>query len=208
MVEVPGRGELWWSEARRVIAGLRVRRAAAVGLVVLAVSAVGWFVVGSSGPRDAAAVAPSPVSARPPDAVDRAESTPVSREGWRVLVDRLYQQRAEAFSTSSPDLLEDVYAPGSDLLAADVAYASSLADAGEALRGFDPAVEQVTAARTEGDRAEVDLVDSWADSEVVAAGQPDGPALRTVPGRPSSAVHMVLVRSDGGWLIESAERRA
>ena len=208
VVEVPGRGELWWSEARRVIAGLRARRAAAVGLVVLAVSAVGWFVVGSSGPRDAAAVAPSPVSARPPDVVDRAEPTPVSREGWRVLVDRLYQQRAEAFSTSSPDLLEDVYAPGSDLLAADVAYASSLADAGEALRGFDPAVEQVTAARTEGDRAEVDLVDSWADSEVVAAGQPDGPALRTVPGRPSSAVHMVLVRSDGGWLIESAERRA
>jgi len=207
VVEAPGRGELWGAAVRRAISGLPVRRIAAVALVALAVSAVGWLVVGSSGPRDAAAVAPSPVVARPPEAVDRAAPAPVSLEDWRALVDGLYRRRAVAFSSSSPELLQDVYAPGSDLLAADTGYATSLSDAGEALRGFAPTVEQVTAAQAEGDHAQVDLVDSWAESEVVPAARPDGPALRTVPGRPSSSVHMVLVRSGKSWVIESAERR-
>lgn len=207
VVEAPGLGELWWSAVRRGIAGLPVRRAAAVALVVLVVGAVGWLVVGSSGPRDAAALATSPVADPSPETADRAEPAPASLEDWRALVDRLYQRRAEAFSTASPELLQDVYVPGSDLLAADAAYVSLLADAGEVLRGFDPTVEQVTAAEPDGDRAEVDLVDSWADSEVVTAGQPDRPALRTAPGRPSSAVHMVLVRTGGSWVIERAERR-
>jgi hypothetical protein len=64
----------------------------------------------------------------------------------------------------------------------------------------------VTAAQVDGDRVRLDLVDSWTAYEVVAAGRPDGAALRTVPGRASSAVHMVLVRVGNSWVIASAER--
>jgi hypothetical protein len=35
-----------------------------------------------------------------------------------------------------------------------------------------------------------------------------GPAVRTEPGRPEAAVHMVLRRSTDGWRIVSAQRTA
>ena len=76
-----------------------------------------------------------------------------------------------------------MYADGSPLLAADAALATTLADAGEALRGFAPAVAEVTAAGVDGDRVRLDLVDCWAGYEVVPP-TPDGPAVRTgTPGR-------------------------
>jgi hypothetical protein len=76
------------------------------------------------------------------------------------------------------------------------------------LRGFAPEVLEVTAAGESGGRAEVELVDRWADYEVVRAAEPEGPAARTVPGRSEAGVQMVLVRTDEGWRIESARRLA
>ena len=52
----------------------------------------------------------------------------------------------------------------------------------------------------------MDLVDRSPGYDVVAAGAPDGPAIRTVPGRPETSVRMVLVRTDEGWRIETARR--
>jgi hypothetical protein len=57
-----------------------------------------------------------------------------------------------------------------------------------------------------GDRAELDLVDRWPGYDVVLAGDPDGAALRAVPGRPDAGVRMVLARTAEGWRIVSAER--
>ena len=54
----------------------------------------------------------------------------------------------------------------------------------------------------------MDLVDRWADYEVVPAGAPEGPAVRTEPGRRESTVRMVLVRTADGWRIETAQRLA
>jgi len=204
--EPAGRAELLWSALCRAWSALPLRRAAAVALVGLAVGGVGWLALGSTDPRDAAAVAPPSRAATTAAVVDRSHVTPVTVGEWRNLVDELYQRRAAAFTTSSPGLLDDVYADGSALLAADVGFQSSLAGAGETLRGFAPRVEEVTAAQVDGDRVRLDLVDSWTAYEVVAAERPDGAALRTVPGRASSAVHMVLVRVGTSWVIASAER--
>jgi hypothetical protein len=207
--EPPGGMERWRSAARAAAAGSTgrvARRAAAVGLVVVAVSAVGWLALGSTGPRDASAVATTGASTRPAGVVDRSQATPSSPDEWRDLVEGLYRRRAEAFRAASPEPLGRVYADDSQLLAADTRFVSSLADAGEVLRGFVPTVEEVTSARVDGDRVRLDLVDSWSDSEIVAAGHAAAGALGTVPGRASSPVHMVLVRGGDSWLIESAER--
>jgi len=201
-----GRSERWWTAVRGSISGRVLRRVAAVALVVVAVSAAGRLALGSTGPRDASAVATPSAAPRSDVVVDRSQATPATLDDWRVLVNGLYRRRAEAFSTSSPKLLDHVYAGGSPLLTADAGFASSLADAGERLRGYLPAVEQVTSARPDGDRVRLELVDSWPAYEVVEAGRPGGAVLRTVPGRPSSPVLMVLVRAGGSWLIESAER--
>jgi hypothetical protein len=66
----------------------------------------------------------------------------------------------------------------------------------------------VTATSVEGDRVRMDLVDRWPDYDVVPAGAPGGPAVRSEPGRPESTVRMVLVRTVDGWRIESAQRLA
>jgi hypothetical protein len=192
-------------------------------LVALIVSGVGWLALGSAGPRDAGAAvtvppsvssgppvsgAPSAGSATPDEDVDPSRAAPVTLEEWRTLVHELYLRRAEALSTASPALLDDVYADGSPLRAADARFVSSLASAGEVLRGFVPDVGRVTAARPDGARVHLDLVDSWASYEVVAAGHPDGPGLRTGAGQAAAGVRMVLVRTGEGWRIESAERTA
>ena len=81
---------------------------------------------------------------------------------------------------------------------------SGLAAAGEVLRGFAPAVVGVTAASVDEDRAELSVVDTRPGYDVVAVGDPSGPALRSDLGRPEAAVRIVLLRTDGGWRIDSA----
>jgi hypothetical protein len=218
--EPAGRGERWRAAVSRTSMALPVRRIGAVALVALAVSGVGWLALGSAGPRDAgAAVAASssaPSSATPSSAapaadreVDLSQATPRTLAEWRALVRELYLRRAEAFRTASPDLLDGVYADSSALRAVDARFVSSLAGAGEAVRGFVPHVERVTAARPDGDdRVRLDLVDGWAAYEVVSLSQPDVPALRTRAGQAASGVRMVLVRTREGWRIQSAERTA
>jgi hypothetical protein len=206
--EPVGRGRQWWSAVRRSWAVLPARRIAAVGLVVLAVSGVGWLALRSAGPREAGAAAATPSTrAAAKDVVDRSDTTPVTLDDWRTVVDRIYQRRAAAFGAATAQPLDDVYVGGSALLASDVGFVTELAEAGEVLRGFAPRVERVTAARADGDRAQLDLVDGWDPYEVAALASPDGPALRTGPGRAAGVVHMVLVRTGDGWRIESAERR-
>jgi hypothetical protein len=200
--EPAGRRERWWSAVRAAISTRLPRRLAAVALVVLAVSTAGWLALGSTGPRDAAAVATPSVAAPSTVVAGRTQPTPATLEEWRALVNGLYRRRAEAYGAAAPELLDGVYAGDSALLAADARFVSWLADSGETIRGFVPTVEKVTAAQLDGNRVRLDLVDSWAASEVVAGGA----VKQAVPARTSSAVHMELVRAGGSWLIESAQR--
>ncbi|TFV52260.1 hypothetical protein E4P43_07380 [Blastococcus sp. TF02A-35] len=136
-----------------------------------------------------------------PEAAD-----PTSAGEWDALVGELYQRRAEAFEAADPARLGEVYAPGSALLAADQQHARSLAEAGERLSGFAPVVREVTVEAATAQRAQLRLTDRWLDYLVVPAGHPEGPVLRTVPGRSDAQVQLVLVRTAEGWRIDSAVR--
>jgi hypothetical protein len=211
IAERAGRRELWGAAVRGWSTNLATRRLAAVGLVVVALTGLGWVLLVSTGggARDARAVAPvaaaSPAVAEPVPAEQPPD--PGSVEDWGGVVEELYRRRAEAFAAASPELLDEVYVAGSALLAADTELARGLAAAGEVLRGFAPEVEEVTAAEPEGNRVRLDLVDRWPGYEVVPAARPEGAALRTGAGRGAAGVRMVLVRAGDGWLIESAERQ-
>ena len=75
------------------------------------------------------------------------------------------------------------------------------------MRGFSPTVVEVTGVSVEGDRAVVDLTDRWPEYEVVATGSGNGGRrCGPAPGRAATAVRMVLLRTPGGWRIDSAER--
>ena len=133
---------------------------------------------------------------------DRQE-TPGSAADWRRLLEELYARRAHAFAIDAPELLDGVYAPGSPHRLADEGHVAALAEAGEALRGFAPAVLEVTGTTVTEGRVVVELVDTWPAYEVVADG---GSVRRTEPGRPAADVRMTLVRTPAGWRIETAER--
>ncbi|TFV89474.1 serine/threonine-protein kinase [Blastococcus sp. CT_GayMR16] len=213
IIEPAGRRDIWRAAVRGGVAALFTRRLAVVVLVVAALAGAGWGLLGATGaaPEDVpggAAVDAAPSEAAGPAPLEGEQRIePGSVDEWRGVVAELYGRRAEAFATASPALLDDVHVPGSALLAADTQLAQELAQAGEVLRGFEPAVEQVTAAELVGDRVRLDLVDSWPAYEVVSAARPDGEAVRSGAGRPATGVRLVLARSGDGWLIESAERQ-
>jgi hypothetical protein len=226
IVEPLGRRELYWAAVREwlaVSARPAARRLAVVGPVLVALTVAGWLGLrwtggGDDGPTvtaspaaataDARSAGSAPLGTSPvaPRLADVPEA-PETAEGWRDVVADLYQRRAAAFGTASADLLADVYTPGSSQRAADEEHSRSLAEAGEVLRGFAPAVVEVTAVHQDGDRVTLDLVDRWPDYEVVPAATREGPALRTVAGRADAAARLVLTRTSDGWRIDVAERR-
>ncbi|PWW24783.1 serine/threonine protein kinase [Geodermatophilus normandii] len=214
-------------------AGLLARRAAAgiaVTALVLGAVALGLALT-RSGPgggaapaaADRAAATPPPASSAPPapppassappappPASSAPPAAPPTAADWTAVLTELYARRARAFATGDAALLEQVHAAGSPLLAADRAYLQALGAAGEVLRGFAPSVSgvTVTAGPAPDGAVQVRLVDSRPDCEVVPASAPDGPPLRTEPGRGEVAVAMVLVPGPDGWRIGSAGRLA
>jgi hypothetical protein len=216
------------ARTRRVpVAVLRGVLVAAVALVALALAAWAGTRWGNGdaqapgGPAEAAATAsalpsdePSPPSADPEvPAVALTEgdglpetATPSTPEAWRAVVAELYQRRAEAFGAAGPARLQDVYTPGSVLLAADQEHAAALTAAREMLSGFAPAVRGVSVLAASDERAELLLTDRWLDYLVVPAESPEGPVLRTLPGRPDAQVQVVLLRTAEGWRMDTAVR--
>ncbi len=165
------------------------------------------------GPAPAAAASPSAPVGQPsaaPSPVGEPAPAPEAAADWTAVLTGLYERRARAFATGDAALLTEVYTADSPLLAADRAYLASLSSAGEVLRGFRPAVTQVTV--TGGGAGEghvrVELVDGWPACDVVPAADPGGPALRTEAGRAPTRVGMVLVEGPAGWRIGSAGRLA
>jgi hypothetical protein len=134
----------------------------------------------------------------------------VTDTDWVLVLERLYDRRAEAFNTGSVSTLQEVYTADSPLLATDRAYLEGLTVAGEVLRGFRPAVVEasVTAGSTAEGRLTVRLVDGWPGYEVVSAVDPDGPARRSEAGRGEVTVAVTLLQTAAGWRIESAGRLA
>jgi hypothetical protein len=203
----------WPTVLARVVAAAAGRRSA-----VLAVAAAALLAAGLTGalrsaaepgaPASAAATSraqPATPSAPPAPPVPGAEDPPPAAPAdWAAVVAGLYDVRAAALASASADRLDAVYAPGSPLLAADREHVEALRDSGERLRGFAPEVVSAEAATVTTERVVLDLVDRWPAYEVVS---PAAAGVRVAPGRPESAVRMVLVRRGPGWRIESATRQ-
>ena len=64
----------------------------------------------------------------------------------------------------------------------------------------------MTEVEAAGERVTVRIVDGWPAYEVVSSTHPAGPPLRTEPPRPEVPARLVLLRTPGGWRIESAQR--
>ncbi|RZU31256.1 serine/threonine-protein kinase [Blastococcus saxobsidens] len=201
-----------------VVRGLLVATAVLIALSLTAWLGGRWGEEAGS-PSVAAATAPAPAepspplpTPAPPEGGDPASpgspegATPSTPEEWRVLLEELYQRRAEAFAGQGPERLLAVYTTGSALLTADQEAARALEATGEVLVGFAPVVVEVVVVEVAGTRAELRVTDRRPDHRVVAADQPDGPALRTVPGRADAEVRLLLVRTPEGWRIDAAER--
>jgi hypothetical protein len=161
-------------------------------------------------PAPAPATASTPAPEPAPGTTPPPGSPPAPRPevDWASRLGALYDRRAEALSTGSATLLDEVHVPGSALLAADRDTVATLAAAGEALRGFAP--EVVSAAVLEqapgAERVTLRVVDRWPAYEVVPAADPDGPAVRPVAGRGEVEVRMTLAATAEGWRIATAER--
>ena len=223
IAEPIGRGAAWrdalgeWTAERRpalrravvgvlavaalALAGLGGARALGIG----AVEAREPVVAASTGSREPEAPA-TPAAVRDAPSPAAAEAMPESAEAWQAVVADLYGRRAAVFGAPASADLATVYTPDSPLRAADERHADALAAAGEALRGFAPSVVTVQGFSVAADRVELDLVDRWPAHEVVAADDPDGPALRRSPERADTAVRLVLLRTTEGWRIASAAR--
>ena len=207
VVVEPSRSGVWrTASARRALLGLAVAGAIAAGWVAMSGVPTTHHEAGTP----VAAATARPEADRTPvvpgiSAADRQE-VPTSVAGWRAVVDELYRRRAAAFATRSADALSGVYAPGSAAAAADTGNLAALSAAGEALRGFAPTVVDVSSADVDGDRASLELVDRWPGYAVVPADRPHAAPLRTVEGRGTARVRLVLVHSVAGWRIESGQR--
>jgi hypothetical protein len=198
-----------------------LRRVGAIAAVVAVLAGVVWLggrwgdpTAATEPPAaelaDRAASAPgttTAVTAPSPSAGGRQQPTDPAAE-WTRRLTELYERRAAALASGAPDLLDDVYVAESPLLAADRDTLSSLAAAGETLRGFSPAVVRAEVADEEatGVRVTLDVVDTWPAYDVVAVTATDGPALRSVSARGEAEVRMTLVETERGWLLEGAER--
>ncbi|SDE93967.1 Serine/threonine protein kinase [Blastococcus fimeti] len=188
--------------------GVPPRAAAATVVLALVLALTGWLAVrggSDAGPGTSVAAATAPAAPRSTTPA-AAPAEPVTAAEWAAAVDRLYGQRAEAFASASVAALAGVWVGGSPQGEADAAHARTLDAAGERLRGFAPTVTDVQVASLAPDRAELLLTDGWAAYEVVPAGDPAGPALRTEPARAPAPARVVLVRTPEGWRIERAER--
>ncbi|NEK60330.1 serine/threonine protein kinase [Geodermatophilus sabuli] len=202
---------------RVLAAGPVLRRSAAVVVALGLLATVVWL-GGRWGDPPAAGLAdraasstrtsvPSPPG-RPEPPEQQAGAAVDSPQWWRAVLTGLYARRAEALRPGGTDRLDDVHTAGSPLLSSDRGTVASLVAAGEDLRGFAPVVEEVAVldgGASEG-RVTLAVTDTWPAYEVVAAADPDGPALRTVEARGTARVRLTLVGSGQAWLLDAAER--
>jgi hypothetical protein len=148
-------------------------------------------------PADGAIQASDDVPVAEPTAV------PADEAGWTALLADLYARRATAFTTVDPQLLAEVYVPGSALLDRDTTALRELADAGQTLAGFAPQVRRVESVDREGEaRAVLRLVDELPGYRVQPTD--DGAESRHVPARGEAQVRIVLERTAAGWRIADA----
>lgn len=216
---VPGIGDM--SQSRfRAAARIVPRRAIVAALVALAVLAVLVLGLGWNASNTVPARAGGPLGEPATESTaDEAGSgsdgagsgvderaVPESPEAWAALLTLLYERRAVAFGTGAVELLDQVFTADGPGLIADSTELIRLADAGQVLRGFAPQVLEVSQATVDGSRAILQIIDEFAGYETVPALDTGAVALAEHPGRGPAPVAMMMMLTEDGWRIHTAQR--
>ncbi len=146
------------------------------------------------------AVGPVPGPETPPRA---ATDPPVPDDGWRAVVEGLDGRRAEALARADPALLGEVYAPGSEALAADTTVVAALRAGGVTVRGARHEIQELTVLEEAPGRARLLVVDVLPEH---AVHDVTGALVEQRTARAPATVELELVDADG-WRIASVRPR-
>jgi hypothetical protein len=139
--------------------------------------------------------------------VRKAEPSPNPSPGsvdWTSLLAYLDSRRAEAFASGDVDALSDVDAPGSAVLAGDLAALRQLAAAGVNASGFRQVLHSVRPLTVSTARVVLLVVDERPAYELVRAG--DGTTVANRRARAAQTWQVELVLGSAGWQVASVRR--
>ena len=105
--------------------------------------------------------------------------------------------RAEAFASSDPAMLDDVYAPGSTGRADDASMIRAYASRDARVVGADLALLACKVKSSRADRVSLDIIDQLGASQIVWE---DGTTRALPRDQPTRRV-VTLVRTEDGWRI-------
>jgi hypothetical protein len=167
-----------------------VRRAligSAAAVVAVAVVAVGWS-WGRHVAEPAAQV-----------------SVALPEQEWRAVVEDLDGARAQAFAHADADLLDGVYATGTDATAADTKAIVALERLSRTALGVEHEVSEVTVVTATDDRVELRVRESLGPYQVLDGA---GRVLEEHAAGPMAVHRLVLVSTSLGWRIEEVRAAA
>jgi hypothetical protein len=147
------------------------------------------------------AAPPLPVQDTPnAPASPRPASQQPTATSWLSVMSSLERARARAYALGHVAVLDDVYADGSRVGAADRRLLSRMAARGERAAGLRAFVQAARVLRMSGGRLTLRVADALTSYDVIG---PHGQVVRHGLGRPAREWRVVLVRTRAGWRIWS-----
>lgn len=116
---------------------------------------------------------------------------------WAGVLGELDDVRAEAFASSDPTMLDDVYAPGSAGRGDDASIIGAYANRGARVVGADLILLTCEVRSASADRVSLDVVDQLDASRIVW----DDGTTRSLPRDQPTRRVVTLVRTEDGWRI-------
>ena len=175
-----------------------VRAWPAIAVVVVAVVAAA--VGGLWGSRDHGGA----VLAAPPHGDLNPASPATPARSWLSVMSHLEHTRARAYATGDVTLLDEVYAAGSTVGAADKQMLSRMTGRAERAAGLRAYVQHADVVASDDSHATLRVTDALTAYDVVGT---DGRVLRHGLGRPAREWRVTLVRAAAGWRIWTIFRR-
>lgn len=123
---------------------------------------------------------------------------------WAAVLQGLDEARAQAYAHADPDLLAQVYAPGTVAARADAAALTALRDRGRAASGVRHELLRVEPRSAGADRVELDVVDVLGPQQV---HDRQNAVVEQRAGRGERAYVVELVRSAEGWRLADVRPR-
>jgi hypothetical protein len=212
-----------WDKAADLVGSRGARTGALVVLTALALTAVGFLVLGddespratpaaqqsSLAPTTIAPVASTslatatsaPTSSSAPAVSQGEQPTPKNAEEWAEVLAILDERRSEAYRAADVALLSAVYAPG-DALRADTELVEGLATTKERVEDLQLVYKDVKVVESSDKRAVLAVTDELPAYQRVDA---DGKVLERYAGRGAKRWRITLVNTKSGWRISTID---